>query len=300
MALENLDALLEDLKLDGLSNIQIDEVLEALRAVYIGQEKSDSIGIPKVDIEDLYRTKLGILNQKDLVYTVPHTGAWDYGYRCTENGTAIGSELMKKYLEENGEDIRRYLDRYPKKLLSWWIDSAFNKTDTGHLTSHIAQLSFKHVVQEMIKALDILEICEKIRRKLVTFGVAMETYGKEITVLPPEFAAFMVEYTASASLKEETNTYGVFRTLRDFADRRITQKDDLVETLSKYGYNEGELIKLLKEMSELGLTTQYVDYSIEENIDKEPFEVLDYQGYLGYIEERFAVPFKESLMEGVA
>ncbi len=296
--MENLDSLVEELKEDGFSSIDIDGILEALRVVYTGQEDTKGIGVPKVDIEDLYKTKLDILLQKALVYTVPHTGAWDYGYRCTDNGNAIGADLAKRYIEENDAALRRLLDKYPKKLLSWWIENSFAKTDSGHLTSRAAELSFKYVVKELIKALDVLEICEGLRRKLVTLGIGVETYEKDITVFPPGFADFMTGYTVS--LKEETNTYGVFTTLKDFADRRITQRDDLVETLSKYGYNEEKLIELLNAMSELGLTTPYTNYSIEENAGEEPYKVLDYQGYIGYIEEMFAVPFKESLMEEIA
>ncbi len=295
MVLETLKDLEAELKGNGLSKAVIEDILEALKIVYIGQEKSGTIGIPKVDVDDLYKTKLDTLVKKGLVEVIPHSGVWDYGYRCTGAGNKIGSELLKRFMKENESAIRRQLNLYPKKLLSWWFDSYFTKTDTGHLSSHISQLSFKYVVQELIKALDVLEVTEGLRKKLVSLGVAVEAYDKKITILPPEFADFIKEYTVP--LEGEKNTYGIFRTFRDYADRRITQRNDLLEALKKSGFTEKDLIGFLNETSELGLTTKYTDYKKEENAGKEPFAILDDNGFLGYIEEKFAVPFKESLMQ---
>lgn len=298
MALENLKDLEAELKGDGLNRVTIEEVLEALRVVYIGQEKSGTIGIPKVDVDDLYKTKLDTLVKKGLVLVTPHSGVWDYGYRCTESGNKIGSELMKRFIKENEATLRKQLALYPRKLLSWWFDAYFTKTDTGHLSSHISQLSFKYVVQELIKALDVLELTEGLRKKLVTMGVAVEAYDRKITIIPPEFADFVKEY--SIPLEGEKNMYGIFKTFRDYGDRRITQRNDLLEALKKSGFTEKDLMEFLNETSELGLTTKYTDYTKKENLGKEPFAILDYNGFLGYIEEKFAVPFKESLLETVS
>jgi len=295
MALEDLKGLEEELKHDGLSKTAVQEVLDALRVIYIGQEKPETIGIPKIDVEDLYKSKLDVLIKKGIVYTVPHAGAWDYGYRCTELGTKLGSELMKRHIKENEAEIRRFLSMFPKKLLTYWFETYFTKTPSGHLSSHISQLSFKYVTKELIKALDVLEIAEKIRMKLVNFGVAVEAYDRKITIVAPEFAEFIKEYTTP--IEGEKNLYGIFKAFHDYAERRITMREDLLNALGKYGYTEKDLIEFLKETSELGLTTPYTDYTKEENAGAEPFAVLDYNGFLGYIEERFAVPFKESLTQ---
>ena len=295
MAIEGLSDFEEELRASGLRRVAIEEVLEALRVVYIGEEKPDTIGLPKIDVEDLYKSKLDILIKNALVYTVPHAGTWDYGYRCTELGTRIGEEAMKRHLKEHEAEIRRFLGMFPKKLLTYWFESYFTKTPSGHLTSHISQLSFKYVTKELIKALDVLELSEKIRRKLIDFGVAVEAYDRKITVVAPEFAEFIKEYTAP--IEGEKNMYGIFKTFHDYADRRITIREDLLNALSKHGYTEDDLIQFLNETSELGLTTPYTDYTKEENASEEPFAILDYNGFKGYIEERFAVPFKESLMQ---
>ncbi len=295
MAIEKLDDLVNELKADGISRPMIDEILEALRVVYIGQEKSGTIGIPKIDVEDLYKTKLDILLEKGVVYTVPHAGIWDYGYRCTEVGTAIGSELMKQYIKEHEKELTKLLEKYPKKLLTWWVETYFNETDTGHLSSHVSQLSFKYIAKELIKALDALEITEGLRKKLVNMGVAVETFDRKETVIAPEFKEFLRKFTISYD--EEANTYGAYYTLKNFAERRITTRDELVGEMMKYGYTEENIIEIIKEMSELGLTTGYTDYSKEENQMEEPFRIVDHNGYLAYIEEKYAIPFRESLLK---
>lgn len=290
---------LEDFKKElageGYSALQISDILEALRVIYIGQEKPETIGVPHQDVDELYKTKLEILMRKDMVYTVKHAGAYDYGYRCTEKGEAVAKEEMQRFLNENIERIKKELDLYPKKLLKFYFDYSYQRTDSGHLTSRISQLSFKYAVQQLIKAWDVLEICERLRRKLVNFGVAVETFDKKITVIAPEFADFIEDYVRE--VEAETNYYGVFKTLHDYANRRITEREELVKRLSRYNFTEEELIELINETNELGLTSEYTDYSKEENAKKEPFAILDYEGFIAYIEERFAIPFKEAILE---
>ena len=286
----------KELAEEGYSPLQISDILEALRVVYIGQEKPETIGVPHQDVDELYKTKLEILMRKDMVHTVKHAGAYDYGYRCTEKGEAVAREEMQRFLNENLERIKKELDLYPKKLLKFYFDYSYQRTDSGHLTSRISQLSFKYAVQKLIKAWDVLEICERLRRKLVNFGVAVETFDKKITVIAPEFADFIEEYVKEV-YAEETNYYGVFKTLHDYANRRITEREELVKRLSRYNFTEEELIELINETSELGLTSEYTDYSDEENAKKEPFAILDYEGFIAYIEERFAIPFKEAILE---
>ncbi|MFQ5815553.1 MAG: hypothetical protein ACE5G7_03555 [Candidatus Hydrothermarchaeaceae archaeon] len=295
MVVETLEELEEELGLDGLSGVQIDDVLEALRVVYIGQEKTGTIGTPMVDVEDLYKSKLDILMEKELVYTVPHTGVWDYGYRCTDPGTRMGSELMRRHIEENEKALTRLLESYPKKLLTWWIDTYFTETDTGHLSSHVTQLSFKWIAKELIQALDALELSEGLRRKLVNMGVAVETFKRQETVIPPEVAEFIRRFTTA--IDEEENLYGVYRALKDYGDQRLVYRNELVDKLSLYGYTEEKLIELVTETGELGLTSPYTDYSQVDDPKVRPFEILDYNGFNLFLDERFAVPFKESLLE---
>lgn len=295
MVVETLEELEEELGLDGLSGVKIDDVLAALRVVYIGQEKTGTIGIPMVDVEDLYKSKLDILMEKELVYTVPHAGVWDHGYRCTDVGTRIGSELMRMYIKENEKVLTRILESYPKKLLTWWVDTYFAETDTGHLSSHVTQLNFKWVAKELINALDALELSEGLRRKLVNMGVAVETFKRQETVIPPEFNEFLKSFTTE--IDEEENLYGVFRALKDYGDQKLYYREELLDKLTLYGYSEEKLIELVNEISELGLTSSYTDYSEVDDPKVRPFEILDNNGYNLFLEERFAVPFKESLLE---
>lgn len=294
MVVETLEDLEEELRIDGLSGVQIEDVLEALRVVYMGQEKSGTIGIPMVDVEDLYKSKLDVLLEKKVVYTVPHTGVWHYGYRCTDAGGNIAPDLMKRYIEENEKALTRLLQSYPKKLITWWVDTYFTETDTGHLSSHVTQLSFKWIAKELLQALDVLELSEGLRRKLINIGVAVETFKRQETVIPPEFNEFLKGFTTT--IDDEENLYGIYRALKDYGDQRLYYREDLLDKLSLYGYNEEKLIDLISETNELGLTSPYTDYSQVDDPKVRPFDILDNNGYHLFLDERFAVPFKESLL----
>jgi hypothetical protein len=323
MAYENLERFEEELKKEGLFGNQLRKTLDALRVIYMGQEKSDYIGTPHGDVDTIFENEISYLLDRGLIYKVPHTGIWDYGYRCTEEGSAIGSELTQRIIEENKEDIERFLGLFPKNVLMYWFQHCFDETDSGYLTTRISFHSYKYLVTKILDAVDVFDVTERVRKGLVSLDVAVKTYDGKITVIPPEFAQFLKEYLGEME-DIGTNEYGVYQTLIDYADRRgFSTRDELLERLSRYGWDEDKLEELVNETYELGLTSKYLRKRIttesdeEEEEDEEvkalmeeiksefhlsftedrPFRVYDRAGYEGYLRERFLEPLKESLVK---
>ncbi|MFQ6136418.1 MAG: hypothetical protein ACE5PM_04470 [Candidatus Hydrothermarchaeales archaeon] len=304
MAYENLEAFEKELEDEGFFKKQVQKTLEALRIIYIGQENIGTIGIPHGDVDAAYEREIEYLIENGLVYTVPHTGVWDFGYRCTDDGNAIGAEIVQRTLEENEGDIKKFLDKFPKKILSYWLANGFEVTKSGHLTSRTAYLSFAYIINKVLEAVDIFNLCEVARKGLISLDVGVKSYDGQITVLAPEFADFIREYTVE--IGEETNEYGIYKTLVDFMDRRgFSSRTDLFDRLEQNGYSEDQLEELINDAAELELTTRYIRSEVlleeDEELDEEdvddipPFEVMDREGFVGYLKEIFIEPMKESL-----
>jgi len=327
MAFENLDEFVKGLEELDLLGKEKEKVIDALRIIYIGQEKEGTIGIPHGDVDTLYEGETSTLLDQDMIYTVDHTGIWDFGYRCSEKGNLVGSEIMKKALGVNEDEIRAFLERFPSSLLSYWFNYAFEKTNTGHLSSRVPMRSFKWIVQNVLDSIDVLNAAERIRKGLVSLEVGVNSFDGKVTVLAPEFADFFERYLVDIS--EGMNSYAVYQTLMDFTDRKgFSSRDELLERLERQGYNEDQLEELINATAELGITSAYLRERItgdedeeddEEEADEEikvlkeeilserrisfvedrPFTVHDRDGFDAYLKEVLLEPFKEALSEGL-
>ena len=327
MAFENLDEFVKGLEELDLLGKEKEKVIDALRIIYIGQEKEGTIGIPHGDVDTLYESETSTLLDQDMIYTVDHTGIWDFGYRCSEKGNLVGSEIMKKALVANEDEIRTFLERFPSSLLSYWFNYAFEKTITGHLSSRVPMRSFKWIVQNVLDSIDVLNAAERIRKGLVSLEVGVNSFDGKVTVLAPEFADFFERYLVDIS--EGMNSYAVYQTLMDFTDRKgLSSRDELLERLERQGYNEDQLEELINATAELGITSAYLRERItgdedeeddEEEVDEEikalkeeiigerhisfvedrPFSVHDRDGFDAYLKEVLLEPFKEALSEGL-
>ncbi len=323
MAYENLDAFIEELDAEELIGKGKEKVLDALRIIYIGQEKEETIGIPHGDVDTIFENENSRLLDMDMIYTVDHTGIWDFGYRCTERGSLVGSEIVKKIIEDSESDIRKFLDRMPPKMVSYWFQYSFEKTDSGHYSSRVPMHSFKYIVTKVFDSVDILDIAERVRKGIISLDMAVKTFDGKITVLAPEFGEFMEQYLVD--LGSGANAYGTYQTLIDFADRRgFSTRGELLERLDRQGYTEDELEDLINEMADLGITSKYLAQPISTDDDFEdedededikelrdeiigeraisfaedrPFRVYDRDGYDAYLKEMLLEPFKEELLK---
>ncbi|MFQ5800326.1 MAG: hypothetical protein ACE5HH_01230 [Candidatus Hydrothermarchaeales archaeon] len=321
MAYENLEAFVNELEGEELLGKEKDKIIDALRIIYIGQEKEGTIGIPHGDVDTIYENELSKLLEKEMIYTVDHTGVWDFGYRCTEKGNLVGSDILRKVIDETSEELKKFLNRIPAKLLSYWFNYAFEKTNSGHYSSRVPMHSFKYIVTQILDSADILNIAERVRKGLISLEVAVKSFDGHITVLAPEFGEFVKQYLVDVG---GVNNYGVYQTLIDFADRRgFSTRDELLERLSRHGYTEDQLEDLINETADLGITSQYLveritdendfeDEVVDEEIKKlkeeiigernisftedRPFRIYDRDGFEVYLKEVLLEPFKEELL----
>lgn len=308
MAYENLEAFEKKLEGEGFFSKQSQKTIEALRIIYIGQENEGTIGIPHGDVDAAYEREIEYLIDNNYVFTVKHTGLWGFGYRCAEEGNVLGHEIMERTIEENLDDITKFLDKFPAKVLTYWFAMGFEVTKSGHLTTRSAYLSFTHIVNKVLESVDIFNVCEVVRKGLISLDVGVKSFDGQITVLAPEFAEFIREY--SVDIGSETNEYGVYKTLIDFMDQRgFSARSELFERLEMNGYSEKELEAVINDAAELDLTTRYIRADVLMEQDKEldeddvdwiaPFEVIDRDGYIGYLKEVFLEPMKEAFRGGV-
>ena len=321
MVYENLDAFVEELEGEDLIGKGKEKVLDALRIIYIGQEKEDTIGIPHGDVDTIFENENGRLLDMGMIYTVNHTGIWDFGYRCTERGNLVGSEIVKKVIEESEDDFKKFLDRIPPKMITYWFQYSFEKTNSGHFSSRVPMHSFKYIVTKVFDSVDILDIAERVRKGLISLDVAVKTFDGKITVIAPEFGDFLEQYIIDLG---GVSSYGIYQTLIDFADRRgFSTRGELLDRLNRQGYTEDELEELVNEMADLGITSKYLAQPIPEDDDFEdededeetkalreeiigeraisfaedrPFRIYDRDGYEAYLKETLLEPFKEELL----
>ena len=321
MVYENLDAFVEELEGEDLIGKGKEKVLDALRIIYIGQEKEDTIGIPHGDVDTIFENENGRLLDMGMIYTVNHTGIWDFGYRCTERGNLVGSEIIKKVIEESEDDFKKFLDRIPPKMITYWFQYSFEKTNSGHFSSRVPMHSFKYIVTKVFDSVDILDIAERVRKGLISLDVAVKTFDGKITVIAPEFGDFLEQYIIDLG---GVSSYGIYQTLIDFADRRgFSTRGELLDRLNRQGYTEDELEELVNEMADLGITSKYLAQPISEDDDFEdededeetkalrdeiigeraisfaedrPFRIYDRDGYEAYLKETLLEPFKEELL----
>jgi hypothetical protein len=215
---------------------------------------------------------------------------------------------MERTIEENRDDITKFLDKFPAKVLTYWFALGFEVTKSGHLTTRTAYLSFTHIVNKILDSVDIFNVCEVVRKGLISLDVGVKSYDGQITVLAPEFAKFIQEY--SVDIGSETNEYGIYKTLIDFMDKRgFSSRSELFERLEMNGYTEEDLEATINDAAELDLTTRYIRADVlmeqDEELDEDdvdwiaPFEVIDRDGYIGYLKEVFLEPMKEAFRGGV-
>ncbi|MFQ5887407.1 MAG: hypothetical protein ACE5HY_01790, partial [Candidatus Hydrothermarchaeales archaeon] len=255
MAYENLAGFEKKLEEEGFFSKQKQKTIEALRIIYIGQENEGTIGIPHGDVDAAYEREIEYLMKNGYAHTVKHTGVWDFGYRCTEEGNTMGHEIMERTIEENRNEITKFLDKFPAKVLTYWFAMGFEVTKSGHLTTRTAYLSFTYIVNKVLEAVDIFNLCEVVRKGLISLDMGIKSYDGQITVLAPEFAEFVREY--SADIGAETNEYGIYKTLIDYMDKRgFSSRSELLERLERNGYTEEDLEALINDAAEVDLTTR--------------------------------------------
>lgn len=254
--IRDVDGLRQKLQMEyGYEADEVRGVLAALRYVYTGQEKEQSIGVPHAAAEGRYQDEIDTLQRLGLVEEEHYTGKYDYGYRTTQLGEDLGSELVRELLDENAEEITQLFDRFDDALLSVLVRFGFGKTDTGHLTDRGSVLGGVQPPDIW----DIYELKEQYRtftQKLRDLGIAAY-YNVDFsrTVLPPEFRDFLNQ-RADTELDSVMRDIEVYQVLLDYAEGDLENRYDILDQLD--AASEADFKSIVEDFYEQNLTSRYL------------------------------------------
>lgn len=263
--IKDLDDLRNKLKnLYGYDSLEISRVLEALQTVYIGQEKESTIGIAHEDIEKEYKSEIDTLQRLGLVQEKHYTGKYDYGYRTTSVGDKIGSEQIRKYIDEYEDEIQAILNSYDKEELSVIVNLGFEKTDTGHLATREADLAVSYK-DSLLDNEIIQDRYQEFKRQLLDVGIAVKHSEGHFTVLPPEFADYL--RTLNSEQTEALRKIEIYKAIKSYAVKNLDTRSELLDRLETA--DEENLEEVLTDLHQDGLTSRYI------RRDEAPFLVKD-------------------------
>ncbi|QCS44741.1 hypothetical protein [Natrinema versiforme] len=266
----------------GYAASEVQQVMDALRYVYTGQEQEQSIGVPHAAADERYGDEIDALKRLNLVKEKHYTGKYDYGYRTTKLGEKIGSELMRTLLDDRANEIQDVFDRFDDTLLSVLINFGFEKTDSGHLSDRGAALNRSYGPELW----DIDELggqYTELKQTLGEVGVAARYHvdtGR--TVLPPEFSEFLSQH-ADTELSSVLRKIEVFQVLLNYTREELETRDDIVKQLDTA--SERDFEEMVESFYDQGLTSRYIS-------DKEtPLLIKDSDG----VRERIEREMKQEL-----
>jgi len=266
-----------------LSTAETQPVLDALRFVYIAQEKPNSIGVPHSVGDRRYQDEIDTLQRLDLVAEEHYTGKFDYGYRTTADGTNIGSELVREQIREHDSELKKLFSTHDEALLGVILQFGFNKTDSGHLTDRGAALA-GYSTPDLWDFQELKETYQSFIDDLTDYNIAVK-YRADSTdsaVLPPELHDYIrdhVDPETTAVMK----TIEALEVLLDYTKGNLSTRDDILTQLELA--TESQVAEFVEEFQEAGLTSSY-----QETQDT-PFLIKDSQG----VKERVHTELKDRL-----
>lgn len=263
--IKDLDDLRNKLQtLYGYDSEEVSRVFDALRTVYVGQEKESTIGIPHGDIDPEYADEVDTLQRLGLAKEQHYTGKYDYGYRATAIGNKIGSELVREYINEYEDEIQRIIDGYTETEVSSFVNFGFKRTDIGHLSTRGAELATSHT-DSLIEDEMIQEHYTEFLNQLLDIGLAVRHSEGHFTVIPAEFDDYL--RTQGEGRPEAMQQLELYRAIKTYAMGDLESREDLLANLDTA--TEDDLAEVVSSLHQEGLTSRYLQR------DEAPFLVKD-------------------------
>ncbi|MFC6992429.1 hypothetical protein ACFQH3_12130 [Haladaptatus sp. GCM10025707] len=274
--IKDVDALTRKLEeVYGYDSAAVTRVIRALQRIYIGQENERSIGVPHEDIEPEYGNEVDALERLGLIEARHYTGKYEYGYRTTAVGARVGSEQVRRTLDEHDADLRELFNGYSAPVLAVLVRFGFEQTDTGHLSTRGAELKWPRD-DSLISDETIQHHYETFIEQLSEMGLAVTHSEGSFTVLPPEFNEYL--QTTSARQTDTLGEIELYRLIKRYATGDLTTRGELLEQL--HAANEDDLEAVVTSLHDEGLTSKY-----SRNNDA-PFLLTDYDQLLVALRER--------------
>ena len=263
--IKDLDDLRNKLQnLYGYDSKEVSRVFDALRTIYVGQEKESTIGIPHEDIDPEYANEIDTLQRLGLAKEQHYTGKYDYGYRATAIGDRIGSELVREYIDEYEDEIQLIIDGYTDTEIGSFVNFGFKRTDIGHLSTRGAELASSHT-DSLIEDETIQEHYTQFLAQLLDIGLAVRHSEGHFTVIPAEFDDYL--RTQGVGLPEAMQRLELYRAIKAYATGNLESREELLANLDTA--TEDNLAEVISSLHQEGLTSRYLQR------DEAPFLVKD-------------------------
>lgn len=270
--LDDLHNKLENLY--GYDSEGISRIISALQLIYIGQEKESTIGIPHREVDSEYGDEVDTLRRLGLVKENHYTGKYGYGYRTTALGDRIGSEQIRRHIDEYEDEIRSILDSYDDSRLSVALNFGFERTDTDHLTTRGAELA-SAADESLIADQAIQQVYKELQERLKNIDIAVEHSDASFVILPPEFWDYLK--TLGINQTQALREMDVYSAIRHYAVSDINSRSELLGQLEVA--SEDDLSELITELHEEGFTSRYI------RRDEAPFLIKDESGLLNWLSD---------------
>jgi len=266
-----------------LSEAEVQPVLNALRFVYIAQERPNSIGLPHAVGDRRYGDEIDTLLRLGLVDEHHYTGKHDYGYRTTADGTDIGSELVREQINNHDGDLKAVFDAHDEALLGVILQFGFNKTDSSRLTDRGAELE-QYSVPKLWDIPELKQAYKSFKNELAELGIAAKytSDGSTRVVLPPELHDYIRDHV-NPEKTAVMETIEVLETMLDYTDNELNTRSGILNRLELA--TEEQFAETVEEFRNAELTSPY-----QETQDA-PFLIKDSDG----VKDRVHSEIKELL-----
>ena len=288
-----------------MSNSNLPNSVEnLLLKIFIGQNIR-SEGILQTDFD--YDDATTFLLSKDFIVE----NHWHLSqYKTTEKGSELGKELVNERISRHSQNIQNKLSSFPSKGLKFLIKNHIQKALDFNSEKQpffynwdeqpISDTRIWLLKQNLFKTLEEAELCVLTRNYVSTRGG--ETRDKHY-VISPEIQQFLLNLPIikptddDGFVKDEKISLKVLFVLKEIGHLLDNEDLDFIrrrfyEHLSDVSVDEKPINKIVDEMSNFGITTEY--YGLLSS--KKPFEIKDKSRYDIYIREELLNPVINSLL----
>lgn len=249
---------------------EVEDVFDALAAVYVGQETASSIGIPHDDVESEFGDELQTLKRLGLIQEHHYTGKYDYGYEGTQIGNRIGSELVRERIERREGELRAVLEKYPDYEIAVFVNTGLERTDLGHLTMRSGTLGTDYK-ESLLESERLLERFERFVDDVAECGLAVRRRQDGYSVLPAELHDYLA--TQTTSLSAALREVEIYEAIRTYETEELRTREELLDQL--HAASESELETVVESFCSDGLTSRYVRQDDQPLLIKDSEALLD-------------------------
>ncbi len=305
----NLADLKEELKEEDLNDDEISQCIEIIRDIYIGQNVGNGYGILQQDCYKFDTKLIALLLKHNYIEEGKYYS--NHLYCTTEKGLKIGELAVTNLIDENKEDIERFLNEQPQKILNFIIQEHYLKKEYREFiypvdAGDIVGFNWKDRLRKSNK---IHRAWTSVLMKLEGFGLCIRTkhyvakgLREENYVIAPEVFEVLMElcpkeaFTTTPEEHDKIRIYGVL-SYSYFAHPYSSDafRDFLWEQLISAELDEEKIKETVNKMAEMGITSKYRGFQGSQA----PFSIKNRRRYEDWLEKNLLEPIFETSSERI-